>query len=102
MASLKDTQRVVQEGKTSGWGEVLQLPENKDRSGLGFTPSTRMGKREPFEDVFRSAGFINAPPEINAIIGDEDEGEPLSFVTPGGICHNWIVVDVPSATHLSK
>jgi hypothetical protein len=102
MASLKDAQRVVQEGKTSGWGEVLQLPENKDRSGLGFTPSTRMGKREPFEDVFRSAGFINAPPETNAIIGDEDEGEPLPFVTLGGICHNWIVVDVPSVTHLSK
>jgi hypothetical protein len=61
-----------------------------------------MGKREPFEDVFRSVGFINAPPEINAIIGNEDEDEPLSFVTPGGICHNWNAVDFPSVTHLSK
>jgi hypothetical protein len=88
MASLRDAQRVVREGKTSGWGKVLQLPENKNRSGLGFTQSTRMGKREPFEDVFSSAGFIDTPSEINVVIGDEDEEGPPSFVTPGGIFHN--------------
>ncbi|MCI94379.1 hypothetical protein A2U01_0115677, partial [Trifolium medium] len=54
------------------------------------------------ETTFRSAGFINIPPEINATIEDEDEEEPLSFVIPGGICHHWVTVDVPSVTPLSK
>jgi hypothetical protein len=58
--------------------------------------------REPFEDIFRSAGFINAPRETNAIIEDKGDEAPQSYVTPGGICNNWTAVDVPVVTHLSK
>jgi len=29
MASLKDAQRLVQKGKTAGWGQLVQLPENQ-------------------------------------------------------------------------
>jgi hypothetical protein len=103
MASLKDAQRVVQEDKAPQWGHVLQLPENKNRAGLGFTPVARSSVvREPFEDIFRSAGFINAPRETNAIIEDKGDEAPQSCVTPGGICNNWTAVDVPVVTHLSK
>jgi hypothetical protein len=83
-----------------------KLPENKHKEGLGFAPSARMTKPsgilEPIEDTFCSAGFIHSPPEINVIVEDKVEEEPPSFVTPGGICRNWVAVDVPSATPLSK
>jgi hypothetical protein len=94
---LKDAQRVVQEGRAPQWGQVLQLPENKNKAGLGFTPAARSSvAREPFEDIFRSAGFINA------IIEDKGDEAPQSYVTPGGICNNWTAVDVPTVTHFSK
>ncbi|MCI56233.1 hypothetical protein A2U01_0077484, partial [Trifolium medium] len=91
----------------SGWGHLIQLPENKNQEGLGFIPkpSTKKGKSSdevfgPFGSIFRSAGFIHSPPETNAIIEYEDEEEPPSFVTPGGICRNWTAVDVPSVVPL--
>jgi hypothetical protein len=106
MASLKDALRVVEKGEDPNWGQLRQLPENKNGTGLGFTPSTRMGKpgvvQRPFEDTFRSAGFINVPPEIGVIVEDGEETEPVSFVTPGGSCRNWVAVDIPFVTPLSK
>jgi hypothetical protein len=106
MASLKDALRVMEKGEDPNWGQLRQLPENKNGTGLGFTPSTRMGKpgvvQRPFEDTFRSAGFINVPPEIGVIVEDGEETEPVSFVTPGGSCRNWVAVDIPFVTPLSK
>ncbi|GAU43712.1 hypothetical protein TSUD_179950 [Trifolium subterraneum] len=106
MKSVKDAQKVIQGDVASHWGRPVQLPENKKKEGLGCTPSTKMSKpnviRKPFADIFRGAGFINAPPETNAIIEHEGEEEPPIFVTPGGICCNWVAVDVPSVTPLSK
>ncbi|RHN54409.1 putative retrotransposon gag domain, aspartic peptidase domain-containing protein [Medicago truncatula] len=52
MASLKDAQKVIQEGQTAGWGKVVQLCENKRKEGLGFSPSSRVSS-----GVFHSAGF---------------------------------------------
>ncbi|MCI30736.1 hypothetical protein A2U01_0051947, partial [Trifolium medium] len=52
--------------------------------------------------TFRSAGFINIPPEINAIIEDRGEEELPSLVIPGGIYRNWVAIDVPSVIPLSK
>ncbi|GAU40248.1 hypothetical protein TSUD_219590 [Trifolium subterraneum] len=106
MKSVKDAQKVIQGDGASHWGRLLQLAENQKKEGLGCTPSTKLNKpnmvRKPIADIFRGAGFINAPPETNAIIEHEGEEEPLSFVTPGGICCNWVTVDVPSVTPLSK
>ncbi|GAU50475.1 hypothetical protein TSUD_409600 [Trifolium subterraneum] len=106
MKSVKDAQKVMQGDEASHWGRLLQLAEGQKKEGLGCTPSTKMNKpdmvRKPIADIFRGAGFINAPPETNAIIEHEDEEEPPSLVTPGRICCNWVTVDVPSVTPLSK
>ncbi|GAU49857.1 hypothetical protein TSUD_374390 [Trifolium subterraneum] len=106
MKSVKDAQKVIQGDEASHWGRLLQSAENKKKEGLGCTPSTKLSKsnviRKPFADIFRGAGFINAPPETNAIIEHEGEEEPPSFVTPRGICCNWVTVNVPSVTPLSK
>jgi len=101
MASLKDAQKLVQKGKTEGWGQLVQLPENKRKEGLGFsTHKSRVAN--PTEGTFHSVGFINAPPETNAVLEDQSEEEAPDFVTPGGTCCNWIVVDIPSVIPLSK
>jgi len=77
------------------------LPENKRKEGLGFSAS-RPGVFNPTVGSFHSAGFINAPPEISAIIEDQAEEATSVFVTPGGSCCNWVAVDIPSVIPLSK
>ena len=101
MASLKDAQKLVQEGKAEGWSQLVQLHENKRKEGLGFF-THKPGVVNPIEGTFHSARFINAPPEIDAVLEDQSEEEAPNFVAPGGTCCNWIVVDIPFAIPLSK
>jgi len=85
MASLKDAQKIVRSGKAEGWGQLVQLPENKRKEGLGFSAS-KSGVFNPTGGTFHSVGFINTPPEINAIMEDQAEEMIPAFVTPGGSC----------------
>lgn len=101
MASLKDARRVIQEGKTEGWGQLVQLPENKNKEGIGF-PNSQPKMFNPARASFCSAGFINDPPETNAIIDDAPEEVAPVFVIPGGACCNWTATDIPSVIHRSK
>jgi len=87
MASLKDAHKVVRSGKAEGWGQLVRLPENKHREGLGFSANKPEGFN-PTGGTFHSAGFINAPPEISAIVEDQAEKVTPVFVTPGGNCCN--------------
>ncbi|GAU38952.1 hypothetical protein TSUD_363910 [Trifolium subterraneum] len=100
MSSAKDAQREVQQRSHPKWGKLLQIPEKKRMEGLGFAPSARTVESKG--GIFVSAGLIHAPPEANAIIEDKVGEEQPSFVIPGGTCRNWVVVDVPSVTPLSK
>lgn len=83
----------------------MELPENGNRVGLGF--SCHGGKQvsvvRPFKDIFRSEGFINSTPnEADAILEDKPECEGPSFVTPGVVVKNWTSVDIPNCIHISK
>jgi hypothetical protein len=78
---------VIHEGKTEGWGQLVKLPENKRKEGIGF-PNRKPGAFNPAGGTFHSAGFIYAPPETNAIIEDQSEEVAFVFVTPGGACCN--------------
>ncbi|MCI48428.1 hypothetical protein A2U01_0069671, partial [Trifolium medium] len=90
------------------WGKVLILPENKHREGLGFSPTSEKvvessATIKSIKDTFHSAGFIHpTPPGVNAITKDGPEEDLPSFVTRGVALRNWITVDIPSVTHLSK
>ncbi|MCI34815.1 receptor-like kinase, partial [Trifolium medium] len=76
ISSLRDAQEVVQNGLSAGWGQVVTLPENKRREGLGFSPSAARAAKpdvviKKIEDTFHSTGFIHPPSsEANAIIED--------------------------------
>lgn len=78
ISSLKDTQRLVNDGITGGWGTILDLLENKHCEGLGFSPtSKKIAKGSRFvrliKETFRSGGFINPTfLEVSAIIEDDD------------------------------
>jgi len=106
ISSLKDAQRVIQAGGSAGWGNLIELPKNKRREGLGFVPSADLPKTktvvEPIRGTFHSSGFIHALSEANAITKDDPEGMPQSFVTPRRVNYNWVVVDIPFVAHLSK
>lgn len=103
--SFKYAQQMVRAGPTDIWGKVVELPDNGNRTGLGF--DYQVGKQasvaRPFKDTFRSGGFISTTPdEVVAILEDETEVEGPSFVTPRVIVKNWTIVDIPSCTHISK
>jgi len=101
MASLKDAQKLVQEAKAEGWGQLVQLSENKRKEGINFS-THKPRVVNPTEGTFHSAGFINAPPEINAIVEDQSQEEAPVFVTPGGVCCNCVAVDISSVIPLSE
>lgn len=44
ISPFKDARRSVEKGTAEGWGQVPELPENKDRKGLGFSLSGPMHK----------------------------------------------------------
>jgi len=79
---------VVQDGVSTGWGKLLNLPENKHREELDFAPSAGTSNSKPIGNTFCSAGFIHALSKANAIIEDNPEGVPQSFVIQGGFSHN--------------
>jgi len=102
ISSFKDAQKVVQDGVSTGWGKVLNLPKKKRREGLDFAPSIGTFSSKPVGNTFYSAGFIHAPSKANAIIEDNLEGVTRNFVTRGGISQNWVAADVPFVAHFTK
>lgn len=106
ISSLKDAQELVRSGETRGWGSVLSLPDNKDRTGLGFSPEEAFEserKNRNLKQIFKSVGFINTPsPDVNVILEEGPEEEYPNFVKIGTASCNWTVVDVPFVIPFSK
>ncbi|KAI5444039.1 hypothetical protein KIW84_012597 [Lathyrus oleraceus] len=106
MASLKDAQQVVVSGQTLGWGKIVQLNDNNDRSGLGFNLYEQSAKAprtiqevKLISETFRSDGFMDRSCAI--LQDDADEGP--GFVTRGGSSQrtpNWTSVDIPKSMHV--
>ncbi|MCH83438.1 hypothetical protein A2U01_0004258 [Trifolium medium] len=64
ISSLKDAQKVVQSGLSTGWGQVVTLLKNNHRKGLGFSPSSAKAVEpnvviKTIKETFHSAGFIH-------------------------------------------
>ncbi|KAH1239909.1 hypothetical protein GmHk_08G024236 [Glycine max] len=79
-----------------------ELLESKNREGLGFASSAGSATNgvgsSSITSTFCSAGFINNPPEANAVLEDAPEEIVLAFVTPGKLVRNWDAVDIPSVS----
>ncbi|KAI5400872.1 hypothetical protein KIW84_065643 [Lathyrus oleraceus] len=97
-ASYKDAKLAIEHGATAGLGQMIKLEDNKSRVGIGYSSGV-FNK----QGLFKSGGFIHTGQDEEAFaILEEDEEDSGNFIIPGGICNNWVVVDIPTVIHKSK
>ncbi|KAI5436241.1 hypothetical protein KIW84_022636 [Lathyrus oleraceus] len=96
-ASYKDAKLAIERGATTGLGKMIELEDNESRAGIGFSSST-FNK----QGLFKSGGFIHTglDEEVAAVL-EEDTKDSGNFIIPGGVCNNWVVVDIPTVVHKS-
>ena len=73
---------------------------NKSRAGIDYCSGAYNE-----QDLFTSGGFIHddqPEEEEAAAIIEEDAEDVNNLVIPGGVCHNWVAVDVPTVIHRSE
>ncbi|KAI5441170.1 hypothetical protein KIW84_010581 [Lathyrus oleraceus] len=64
---------------------------DRSRAGIGYCSGAYNE-----QGLFTSGGLIHDDqPEEAAAIIEEDAEDTSNFVIPGGVCHNWVAVDVP-------
>jgi hypothetical protein len=99
--SYRDAKLAIECGAVAGLGKVLELEDNRSRAGIGYGSGACNE-----QGLFTSGGFIHADQpaeeEAAAIIEEEDAEDLNNFVIPGGVCHNWVAVDVPTVIHRSE
>ncbi|KAI5404802.1 hypothetical protein KIW84_051822 [Lathyrus oleraceus] len=97
-ASYRDVKLAIECGAIAGLGKMIELEDTKSRAGIGFSSGVFNEK-----GLFKSGCFIHTgQDEEAAAILEEDAEDSDNFVIPGGVCHNWVAVDVPTVIHKSK
>ncbi|KAI5422054.1 hypothetical protein KIW84_045487 [Lathyrus oleraceus] len=97
-ASYRDAKLAIECGAVAGLAKMIELEDNKSRAGIGF--SSRVFNKK---GMFKSGGFIHAAQsEEAAAVLEENAEDSDNFVIPGGICNNWVAVDVPTVIRKSK
>ncbi|KAI5418509.1 hypothetical protein KIW84_042946 [Lathyrus oleraceus] len=96
-SSYRDAKLAIEYGAVAGLGKMIELEDNKSQAGIGYSSGVFNNK-----GLFKSGGFIHADQADEAAAILEEDAEDIdNFVIPGGICHNWVVVDVPTVIHRS-
>ncbi|KAI5386898.1 hypothetical protein KIW84_073152 [Lathyrus oleraceus] len=98
--SYRDAKLAIECGAVAGLGKVLELEDNRSRAGIGYGSGACNE-----QGLFTSGGFIHADQpeeEAAAIIEEEDTEDLNNFVISGGVCHNWVAVDVPTVIYRSE
>ncbi|XP_050877316.1 uncharacterized protein LOC127081075 [Lathyrus oleraceus] len=106
MASLKDALTIIKDGHPQGWGRLLELPANKDRTDLGYNSqnlkkpvsiATR-GSVLPLSDDFSSAGYLDNN-RICVVEEEEEDYNGLIFTkTDGNGATKWTEFEIPKVT----
>ncbi|KAI5440708.1 hypothetical protein KIW84_010254 [Lathyrus oleraceus] len=87
MSSLKDARKIVKEGIVDQWGRVVEVSDNKNRTGLGFQQSSSAARSEDMQLSFRSGGFFHGNEQHLAVVLEDDEEEDCTnFVKHGKAC----------------
>jgi hypothetical protein len=97
-ASYNDAKLAIEHGTTTGLGQMIKMEHNKSWAGIGYSSGISNER-----GLFQSGGFIHTieDQEAAAIVEDDEKEDLGNFVIPGGICNNWVVVDVPTVVHKS-
>jgi hypothetical protein len=106
--SWKAMKEALEEGSLKGWGTLPNIPEKKDRFGLGYQPSPTVfskgnqGEIRTIQEIFSSAGFINEGHV--ALLEDADEEVPdlVYRCAPDKVLANWKTVEIPEIFSISK
>ncbi|MCI49632.1 gag-pol polyprotein, partial [Trifolium medium] len=101
-----------EEGSFKGWGKLPDIPEKKDRFGLGYIPTAAVFSRASqnhfrleyipsIQETFRSAGFDHE--DRVALLEDTDEEVPdlVYRCTPDEILTNWKAMEIPEIISIS-
>lgn len=51
---------MVENGQSSKWGQIVELTENKNRVGLGFSLGATQRDLKRIQEVFHNVSFIHA------------------------------------------
>ncbi|KAI5436985.1 hypothetical protein KIW84_023200 [Lathyrus oleraceus] len=91
---------------TSTLHKKLKFVKNKKLVVIGGEKALLVNHLSSFSYIDaedESGGFIHADGDhkVNAIIEEDEEEDLDNFVIPGGICNNYVVVDVPTVIHKS-
>ncbi|KAI5398353.1 hypothetical protein KIW84_063949 [Lathyrus oleraceus] len=95
-ASYNDAKLAIEHGTTTGLGQMIKIEYNKSRAGIGYSSGT-FNKH----GLFQSGGLIHTveDQEAAAIVEEDAEEDSGNFVIPGGVCNNWVAIDVPTIVH---
>ncbi|KAI5396067.1 hypothetical protein KIW84_062311 [Lathyrus oleraceus] len=91
-ASYKDAKLAIEHGATAGLGKMIELEDNKSRAAIGYSSGV-----SNTQGLFKNGGFIHTSQDKEAAsILEKDEEDSGNFIIPGGICNNWVAVDIPT------
>ena len=103
MSSLKDAKKIVEEDNVDQWGRMVEVSDNKGRTGLEFQRGSSTARTEDMKLSFRSGWFIHDNEQhLASVLEDDEEEDCTNFVTHGKACNNWTAVDIPVILHRSK
>ncbi|KAI5400593.1 hypothetical protein KIW84_065470 [Lathyrus oleraceus] len=103
MSLWKDTRKIVEEGNVDHWGHMVEVSDNKGRTGPGFQQGLSTARSEDMELSFRSGGLILGNEQhLVDVLEDDEEEDCTNFVMHGKACNNWTAVDIPITLHQSK
>lgn len=63
ISSYKDSIKVVKDDTTNGWGQIEISTNNKDKTGVGFSPASSKSSQKdkidrPIQETFHNGGFL--------------------------------------------
>ncbi|KAI5435605.1 hypothetical protein KIW84_022132 [Lathyrus oleraceus] len=103
MSSLKDARKIVEEGNIDQWGHMVEVSDNKGRTGVGFQQGLSTARSEDMQLNFHSGEDIHGNEQHLVALLEVNKGDDFTnFVTHGKACNNWNDVDIPIILHRSK
>ncbi|KAI5408849.1 hypothetical protein KIW84_054612 [Lathyrus oleraceus] len=89
MSLSKDAQKIVEEGNVDQWGHMLEVSDNKGRTGLGFQKGSSTARTKDMQLIFHSGWFIHGNEQhLAVVLEDGEEEDCTNFVTHGKASDN--------------
>ena len=99
--------KLIKGRDTQGWGKLLEIPEKKDRLGLGYKPAneiiqkTSQKKLYTLQETFHSAGYRD---EDQVTMIEEEKRKPslLCHCSSNVPLSNWKAIEIPKMIYSPK